>query len=134
MNRYAFLGIVLTLGACAGSPSVQPLQPTTHSGTPTTAVNLDAVIRSQTQGAPLASVHSVTQNDRKFELHTLIVDPMKQESNFQLVRYFLTPEEWSLRKLTYNQDGTRTYIFQRIVPKGPRIEANPLKPRVNVQE
>ena len=135
MNRTYFLGLLLLLGACTGSPSVQPLEPTVHSGTPTNVsdlnvTNLDAIIRSQTQGAPLASVQSVMQNDRKFELHTLVVDPLKQESNFQLVRYFLAPEEWSLRKLTYNQDGTRTYIFQRIVPKGPRIEADPLKPRV----
>jgi len=134
MNRLPALGFILALGACAGNASVQPLAPTVHTGTPTNQVNLDTIIQGQTQGAPLASVRTVTQNDRDFELHTLHVDPMKQESNFQLVRYFLAPEEWSLRKLTYNRDGTRTYIFQRTVTKGPRIEADPLKPRVNAEE
>ena len=134
MYRFPFLVLILTLGACSGNQNIQPLSPTVHSGTPTKKVNLDTVIQGQTKGAPAATVRTVTQNDRDFELHTLQVDPVKQGSNFQLVRYFLAPEEWSLRKLTYNRDGTRTYIFQRIVAKGPRIEGDPLKPRVNAEE
>ncbi len=126
-------GLVLLLGACSGS-QVQPLSPTVHTGTPTNKVNLDAVIRGQTKGAPVAKVETVTQNDRKFEIHTLEVDPAKSGSNFQLVRYFLAPEEWTLRKLTYNRDGTRTYHFQRFIRKGPRIEGDPLKPRVNPED
>ena len=117
MNRIMLLGSILALSACGGSPSVQPLEPTVHSGTPVNRGDLDAIIQGQTQGAPPATVKTLSQNDRKFELHTLEVDPMKNGSNFQLVRYFLAPEEWSLRKLTYNPDGTRTYIFQRIVPR-----------------
>jgi hypothetical protein len=128
MSRFAPL--LLALAACG---SVQPgydTQPIASAGAvdpKKQAADLAGLgIKSDAGVAP--KIKRAKESDKEFEIHELTVNPRKSADNFNLVRYMLHPEDWILTKLTYHSNGTRTYVFRRIVTKGPRVEVDPLKP------
>lgn len=68
------------------------------------------------------------KDNRKYEIHTVTVDPRRSQGTFVLCRYFMAMDEWILQAMTENSNGTRTYVFRRLV-QGPNIEVDPLKPQ-----
>lgn len=68
------------------------------------------------------------KDNRKFEVHEVTIDPRKSQGTFVLCRYFMAMDEWIFQSMKENGNGTRTYVFRRLV-QGPSIEVDPLKPQ-----
>lgn len=131
MSRLPALGLLAAFGACG---TVQPAAPASKPISSVTSPDVEKLTRELAakgiQGGTVQAVPTITfveEKKRKYEVHELRSHPLHHRSTFNLVRYFMAPEEWLLVKFTQNRDGSRTYVFRRLV-SGPSLDADPLKP------
>ncbi len=129
--RLSLFGLAILATASCGTaqpaPAARPIASVTSPDVEKMAAQLIAKGIQGNGGAAAPKITLLEEKSRKYEVHEITTHPLHHRSTFHLVRYFMAPEEWILQRFTQNGDGTRTYVFRRLV-QGPSLDANPLKP------